>query len=144
MDELPDELRQLEEELTASRSHDVPPDLRDRVLREVRHGLATELRASPWQGRWAFAASVAASVLVWMNVSISATTATADRVRLATAPAVDRLAADIRELLPDLPIEEVRRQAVLHGASNAVALRPELPPPSIKQEPHNAPEQVSE
>ncbi len=75
MDALPNELRQLEEELIASRSSEPSTELRDRVLGEVQHALAVELRASRRQSRWAFAVSVAASVLVWMNMAISASPA---------------------------------------------------------------------
>ena len=68
MDEQPDELKQVEERLLASRSRGPSPDLRDRVLGQVHDELAVELRASRRQSHWAFVVAVAASVLVWMNV----------------------------------------------------------------------------
>jgi hypothetical protein len=145
MDALPDELRQFEEELIASRSSEPPTELRERVLGEVQHALAVELRASRRQSRWAFAASVAASVLVWMNMSISATTATDCRVPLASSAAeMDRLTAAIHELLPELSAENARRQALIHRSNETLSLRLELPLPVIAQGPHNALNSLSE
>ena len=145
MDALPDELRQLEEELIASRSSEPPTELRDRVLGEVQHALAVELRVSLRQSRWAFAVAVAASVLVWMNMSISATTATDCRAQL-TSPAaeIDRLAAEIHELLPELSAEDARRQTIIHRSNETLSLWMELPPPVIAQGPHNALNSLSE
>lgn len=145
MDALPNELRQLEEELIASRSSEPSTELRDRVLGEVQHALAVELRASRRQSRWAFAVSVAASVLVWINMSISATTATDCRVSLAsTAAEMDRLAAAIHELLPELSAENARRQVLIYRSNETLSLRLELPPPVIVQGSHNALNSLSE
>jgi len=145
MDELPGELRPLEEELLASRWHGPPLELRDRVLGDVQHQLAAELRTSRRESRWTFAAAVAVSLLVWMNLSISATTATGGRARLASSAAeVDRLAAEIHELLPELSAAAARRQAILHRSCDTLVFRPELPPPSITQDPREELDRLSE
>lgn len=144
MDELPDDLRQLEEELIASRSPGPSPEFRDRVLGGVQHELAVELQASRRQSRWAFVAAVAASVLVWMNLSISATTVTGDDVRLAATADVDRLAGEIHELLPELSETEARRQAFLLRSRHTLVLAPKLPPPSFTQRPHGSFDRLSE
>jgi hypothetical protein len=80
-----------------------------------------------------------------MNMSISATTATDCHVPLAsTAAEIDRLAAAIYELLPELSAEDARRQALIHRSNETLSLRLELPPLVIAQGPHNALNSLSE
>jgi hypothetical protein len=139
MDEPPDVLKPVEEQLLASRTRRLSPELRERVLGQVHDALAVELRASRWQSHWAFVTAVAASVLVWMNVSLSATTATDCRVPLAPSTAeVDRLAREIHQLLSELSVVDARHQSILAWSGNTVVLQPELPVPSTMPGPHNA------
>ena len=139
MDPLPDNIRRLVEELLAIRSLDAPPDLRGRVLRRVQQEIASESLASGGQGRWTFAAALAASVLFLMNLSIGATTATESLLRFEPDIAeIDRLAAEITELLPEMSLKEARLQAVRMSAGQAITPVPELPTPSITRSHHNA------
>lgn len=69
---LPTGLQQLEQSLAQGVGPGPPEALRDRVMSDVR----TELRRERSRRNWAFAAVVAASVALWMNLSLSATQAT--------------------------------------------------------------------
>ena len=80
------------------------------------------------------AATLAVVVLVWMNLSLSATTGTDFRVKsAANALEVDQSTAEIRELLPELSAHEARRQARLLRSLDNLIVRPEPPPPSFTQ-----------
>ena len=69
---LPSELQRLERSLAAGGGVGPPEGLRRRVMADVR----SELRRERVRGGWAFAAAVAATVALWMNLSLSATQAT--------------------------------------------------------------------
>ena len=126
--ELPDELERLERELAERPCPERSADLRDRVLRLVEAELdGAELRraepARPRAGGWlSFAAATAATVLVWINLSMSAANATSYDLRLPAGPhALDETTRQIRELLPEMSEQETRRYAViLQGGADLV------------------------
>ena len=113
--QLPPELQQLEREL-AGRPHPEPSaDMRQRVIGRLRG----ELRGNGLRNGWTFAAGVAATVLVWANLSLSATLATdyglpTDSPR----PPVGAVAEQIQQLLPELSQREALRQALLLQAGS--------------------------
>ena len=114
------------------RPHDVFVD--DQPTEEPINRIAAEQEQTPPRSCWwSVVAASAALALVWMNLSISATTATGARVHLAPAADFDRLVAEIHDLLPEMSAEEARRQAILLRSNDTLSLRPELPPPLIQQ-----------
>ena len=121
---LPPDLQRLEQDL-AARERPQPPDLvKQRLLCSVR----TELHRSRTRGRWAFTLAMAATVLVWLNLSISATQATDCGLGLkAPHQSVRSHVEQIHQLLPDLSPQEATRQAVLLRAGSGVVLCPKLP-----------------
>ena len=113
--DLPPDLQELERDL-AGRPRPVPPAaLRQRVIGGVR----AELRRNGSRNGWTFAAGLAAAVVVWVNLSLSATLATGfGSKRGGTGPPVEKVAEQIQQLLPELSDEEARRQAVLLQAGS--------------------------
>ena len=121
---LPPELERLERHL-AARERPQPSDrAKQRLLGSVR----AELERSRRGRRWAFAVAMAATVLVWLNLSLCATQATDCGLKLdgRHRPA-DNGAEQIRQLLPDLAPREAMRQAVLLRAGGAVVPGSTLP-----------------
>jgi hypothetical protein len=120
---LPPDLQRLERHL-ASRERPQPSDrAKQRLLRGVR----AEMQRSQARSRRTFAVAMAATVLVWLNLSLCATQATDCGLGLdgTHQPLEDRV-EQIHRLLPDLPPREARRQAVLLGAGSGVILCPRL------------------
>jgi hypothetical protein len=114
---LPPELQGLEQRLAARPRPQPSSRLKEQVLGSLR----SELRRSQGGARWAFAVAVAATVLLWLNLSLSATQATDFGLRLdGRRQPVEPIAAEIRQLLPDLPPHEALRQAVLLRAGAGV------------------------
>jgi hypothetical protein len=71
--ELPPELLELEQELAGRQMPGLPPDHRGSVLAAVRQELAKRDSVRLiLRRRWEFAAAVAALVLCWLNLSMSA------------------------------------------------------------------------
>lgn len=73
---------------------------------------------------WKFAVAAAAVAMLWINLSMSATQATDFGFRRSAglggfheSESIEVMTEQIRELLPELPPEEARRQAVLLRAS---------------------------
>ncbi len=130
--QLPAELQQLEREL-AGRPRPVPPaELRRRVI----DGARAELRRNGSRNGWTFAAAVAAAVVVWINLSMSATLGTDYGPGPDTAgPPVDKVAAQIRQLLPELSQRDALRQAVLLQARSDLTLYPSVPAGSASSRP---------
>lgn len=128
-DSLPPELERLERLLAARELPRASQQAKERLLCSVR----AELRRSQARSRWAFAVAMAATVLVWLNLSLSATQATDCGLELdGRRQSVENGAQQIRQLLPDLTPREAMRQAVLLRAGvipcprlseNHVALR---------------------
>ncbi len=123
--DLPSELGRLERELAERPRPAVPPALRRRVLAAV----PVELRRQQRRARWAFAAQVAAAALLWLNLSLSATTATQGAPRRRGDPrAVRATAREIRRLLPGLsPREALACATALRAGTD---LRGCPPPPA--------------
>jgi len=125
---LPPELERLQRDLAQRPAPAPSADLRDAVMRCVevelgavrpeQNGLANG-RPSGW---WAFAVAMAATVLVWLNLSLSAAHATSYSLHLASEPgSADRAARQIRELLPEVSRRDARRYAaVLLAGSNLI------------------------
>jgi hypothetical protein len=125
--ELPDELQQLERDLAERSRRKASDSLRPRVLGDLR----TRLRAERTRARWQFALAVAVVVLVWLNLSMSATQATDFGLRPARpGESIEVVADRIRQLAPELPLAEARRQAVLFLAGSAVNCCPGVSPRS--------------
>ncbi len=120
---LPPELERLERHL-ALREHPQPlPQARQRFLCSVR----AELRRSQARSRWAFAVAMAATVLVWLNLSLCATQATDCGLEIDGRRQSARDGAEqIQQLLPDLNPREAMRQAVLLRAGTGVIPCPRL------------------
>lgn len=123
-EQLPPELEQLERDLADRPRLDPPAELRQRVIGGVR----AELRRDGPRNGWAFAAAVAAVVLVWLNLSLSATLAT-DCGPPPHTPAreVGKVAEQIQKLLPELSQREALRQAVLLQAGSSQPWCPSVP-----------------
>jgi hypothetical protein len=121
--DLPSELQQLERDLIEHSRRRTSDDLRPRILGDLR----SRLRAEQLRSRWQFALAVALVVLVWMNLSISATQATDFGLRPATPPEnVETIAEQIRQLAPELSPEESRREAILMQCSSTLVCYPRL------------------
>ncbi len=117
---LPRELEHLERALARRPCPEPSAGLRDRVLRtvEAELALAAPRRAESLRNRsggWlSFAAATVATVLVWVNLSMSAANATSDDRRPPVEPhALDETAQQIRDLLPEMSEQEARRHAVI-------------------------------
>jgi hypothetical protein len=89
-----------------------------------------ELRSQRKRARWSYAALAAGAVLLWINLSLSATRATDYRLLPKDPPAaVEALAAEIQQLAPEVSHREARRQAVLLRAGMNLARCPRPMPP---------------
>ena len=126
---LPPELVRLEQDLATRPRVQPSAQLKERCLA----GLRAELRRQPSQSRWAFAVATAASVLVGLNLSLSATQATDCGLRIeARQGSAETTPEEIRRLLPDVAPQEAMRQAVLLAAGaascHALACQPSMSP----------------
>jgi hypothetical protein len=120
---LPPELQRLERHLTARERPQPSYQAKQRLLCSVR----AERRRSQARGRWTFAVAMAATVLVWLNLSLCATKATDCGLGLVGPhQPVENGAEQIHQLLPDLPPREAARQAVLLRAGSGVIPCPRL------------------
>jgi len=120
---LPPELHEIERLLAARERQQPLPEMKQRLLCSVR----AELGRSQVRSRWAFAVAVAASVLVWLNLSLCATQATDCGLGLGgPRQPVEDAAKQIHQLVPDLPQREALRQAVLLRGATGVIPSPRL------------------
>ncbi len=122
---LPPELERLERDLVERPSPAPSGELRDRVLRGVEAELGPDQTGSAngrSNGWWTFAVAMAATVLVWLNLSLSAAHATSYGLHLAAEPqSVDLAARQIRDLLPEISRRDAQRYAaVLQAGSNLI------------------------
>jgi hypothetical protein len=131
----PDDLAALEREL-AARPRPAPSEaLREHVLAAARR----ELTAPPAPGRrlgaWEFALAAAAAFILVLNLSISAANNMNWRLcgRLDRA-AVASAAEEIGKLAPELPPQEVRREALILVAGSRLPMLPQ-----VKTRPGEAP-----
>jgi hypothetical protein len=129
-DPLPPDLLALERELAARPLPGPPAKLRARVLAAARREGATP-RPEPSQGGFGrFAVATAAAALLAINLSASVANDTDWHLR-PPADGSDAAVADrIRELAPDLPEREARRQALLLRAAAGLAPAPAPAPPT--------------
>jgi hypothetical protein len=140
--ELPPELERLERALARRPCPGPSAELRDRVLRTIEAELVL---AAPGQaesartgsGGWLrFAVATAATVLVWVNLSMSAANATSHDLGPPAGPhALDETARQIAELLPEVSEQEARRYAVVlqGGAELIPCANVALEPPARTQ-----------
>jgi len=123
---LPPDLERLQRDLARRPSGDPPPELRRRVLAAV----LAELGAPPAGARWTFAAETAAAVLLWINLSISATATTNGAPPRPPGATTAAVAEQIRRALPDLPPREALAYArLLRAGANLLPARAALPRP---------------
>jgi hypothetical protein len=121
--QLPSDLQQLERDLADRWLPAASAGLRQRVLDD----LPTRLRAERSRSRWQFAAAVAATVLVWMNLSMSATQATDFGLRPnEPTESIETTARQIEQLVPEFSPVEARRQAMLLRAGSNLICLPDL------------------
>jgi len=114
---LPPELEQLERHLAARERSQPPRALKQQVL----HGMRADLRRLQARSRWTFAAAMAATVLVWLNLSLCASQATDYGLELdGRHQSLGNDAEQIQQLFPDLPPREAMRQAILLRAGAGV------------------------
>ena len=122
--QLPGDLERLERLLVQRLREEPLAALHDRVMA----GVQETLRRQQSGGGWWTLAAVAAAVLLWLNLSLSATNGTdGPPWRHAAREPVDRMAQQIEQLLPDLPPEEARRLAFLYQSGSGLVPCPELP-----------------
>jgi len=116
--ELPAELREIEAALAARPMPEIGGATRARVLAGVRGELAIKARTERWSGL-RFAAAVAALVLLWLNLSISAVNCTEFRLSPSESQFDEQTAlAQIKDLIPDCTAEEARGELLLLRARN--------------------------
>jgi hypothetical protein len=121
--QLPSDLEQLERDLAERWLPAASSNLRERVLTDLR----TRLRAERSRSRWQFALAVAATVLLWMNLSMSATQATDFGFHPGEpAESVETIAKQIEQLVPELSPEDARREAILLRAGASLICLPDL------------------
>ncbi len=107
---LPPELQRLEQALSARPRGQPSDELKQRCL----GGIRAELRKQQARSRWTFAVAVAATVLVGLNLSLSASQATDFGFRLVgQQPSLEEAAEEIRLLLPDVSPQEAMQHAIL-------------------------------
>jgi hypothetical protein len=117
---LPSDLDQIERSLSSALQSDPSPALRTRITTVVH----SELRRKKTADRWNFAIAMAATFLIWGNLSLCAVSVTDFHFRPEReGPPVEQLAQEIQKLLPELSKEEAYREAVLMNArSNIIPL----------------------
>jgi len=117
---LPEELQRLEDELKAMPRPTLPVSL----LSGVNQDTCVRLRGDQRHRWYGLVVGVAASVLLWANVSFRAAIATDFHLAgQSQQSSVTQLEAQLHDLLPDLDAREVRRQAVMIQASSRIATR---------------------
>ena len=117
---LPSDLDRIERNLSAVLSADPSPSLHDRITTVVHK----ELRRKKTAVRWNFAIAMAATFLIWGNLSLCAVSVTDFHFRPEReGPPVDQIAQEIQKLVPELSREDAYREAVLMSAqSNIIPL----------------------
>ena len=118
--ELPEELQQLEDELKASPRPTLPASL----LTGLNQDTCVRLRGDRRHRWYGFVVGVAASALLWANVSMRMAIATDFHLAgQAQQSSAAQLEQQLHDLLPDLDIGEVRRQTLMIQASSRIAPR---------------------
>ena len=110
-DQLPGELAELESSLASRNRVKAHDDLRRDVLADVRAELQAPLKSNNW---WSFAASVAACMLLALNLAIaSVNVSDYPRNTSVNTADVDRTTRLVQDLLPELSKEQARRHSML-------------------------------
>jgi len=120
-DQLPAELGEIEASLANRRRQTADDNLRRDVLADVRAELQAPLRKS--NNWWSFAASVAACLLLALNLAIGS-------VNVSDYPSgasvnttdVDEATRLMRDLLPELSQEQARQHSIVLGGARLRAL----------------------
>lgn len=124
-DRLPPELQQLERQLAARPRPEPSAELRRRIVGGVQAELLRNGNGS--RNRWTFALTTALGIMLWINLSLSATRATDYGLQLGSEPpSVVALANQLHRLAPELSEHEAIRQAVLFSAGSKLAFCPDL------------------
>ena len=117
---LPEDLQRLEDELKALPRPTLPASLFTGVYQDT----CVRLRGDRRRRWYAFVVGVAASALLWANVSFRAAIATDFHLTGRPQPSsVLQLEEQLHDLLPDLDAREVRRQTVMIRGSSGFAPR---------------------
>jgi hypothetical protein len=123
--QLPDDLANLQRQLTSQSQLEPGAGLRDRVLAAVGRELRRPPETAPGMGDWRFVAALAAAVLLWANLSMSVTLDSSGGRPGAPEPGrLDAAVAEARRLLPELSEREAYRQAVLARAGTRLTPMP--------------------
>jgi hypothetical protein len=124
--DLPPELRAIESLLAARPLPEAGSAERARILAAVRTELTFKACAKPWSW-WRFAAALAALVLLWLNLSISAVNCTEVVLSVEEQQGNEQAAlAQIQGLIPDCTGEEAQRQLLLLRARTRLVSAPQL------------------
>ncbi|MBN1422451.1 MAG: hypothetical protein JXP34_26985 [Planctomycetes bacterium] len=130
-----DEFSDLERILADLRSPDPTSALRTRILAAVRTEMATGRSRPAPASPWAFAAAVAAGILLCVNLSMSAANHAAPFTPAARdGEARTRAEERLRAILPSLDAQEARCRAVLLLAAEDLVPAPMLQPKPLSPE----------
>jgi hypothetical protein len=129
MSHIPDDLADLEQRLARRLRHAPGEALGPRVLAAVARELNQTAPDNARRSFWRFAVGVAAAMLLWLNLSMSA----ANDMDWSFVGDVDTAsitasAERIRQVLPDLPEGEAARQARLAHFASHVPPLPDVKP----------------
>ena len=130
--ELPPELRDVEDALAARPAPGAGGEVRARVLAAVSRELAA--RAGQRRaGLWRFAATAAALVLLWLNLSLSAVNGMEFALRLGNGQVDERaVLAQVSAVVPECTAQEVRRHVLLLRARAHLVGAPQLQRPRME------------
>lgn len=118
----PEDLERLERRLMERPREGPSAALRGRVMARVQATLRRQR-----SGGWRLFAAAAAGILIWSNLSLSATNATVGtQGPRGTRESVDQTAWQIERLLPDLPYEEARRHAIRYQSASELVPCPRV------------------
>jgi hypothetical protein len=129
--ELPPDLAAIERRLAGRPRIEPSPEFGARLLAASRDALHRPLagRMAPPSHTWRSWASVAAAALLAINLSMSIATATDWNLKPAGEPGLASATVNrLRELAPDLPESELRRQVLLVRAGAGLAPAVDLTP----------------
>lgn len=114
-DQLPTELVEIEALLAGRRREKTPDYLRREVLSDVRTELHFPLKSNNWRS---FAASVAACLMLAMNLAIASVNVSDYSPSASTRKAnVDETTRLVQDLLPELTDKQARRHSMVLGGA---------------------------
>ena len=126
--QVPPDLKRLERLLAGRERPEPSADLKERVIQSVEAELLlAEVPLQHAGGWWGFVAATAASVVLLLNLSLSAACATSYDLDLAAgSQSLDASLRHIRELLPELSRREAMSYAMTMQASSNLAQCPDV------------------